>query len=108
MSTVEHVALTCPRCHTETRHDVVYAGRLVVAVTCTECGESLERDIRSLYLADLRQRVATKPKRMLRRFRKHPLRFARSLPKTVPAKPLELISEIRLVWRVARNRVRRR
>ncbi|GLY70628.1 hypothetical protein [Amycolatopsis taiwanensis] len=102
MSAVEHADLTCSRCGKETRHELAYAGRLLAAITCTECGKVIERDLRARYLTDLRQRLATKPKRMLRRFRKDPLRFASSLPKTVPAKPWELLSEIRLVWRTAR------
>ncbi|NIH79698.1 hypothetical protein [Amycolatopsis viridis] len=103
MSTVQHTELTCARCGTDTPHDVVYAGRLLVQVTCTACGKTLERDVRADYLADLRRRVASKPKRMLRRLRKNPLRFAGSLPKTVPAKPLELLSEIVVVWRAGRT-----
>lgn len=104
MDTVRHAELTCSRCGTDTVHEVVYAGRLLVQVTCTTCGRTFSRDVRAEYLADLRQRLATKPKRMLRRLRKDPLRFAGSLPKTVPAKPLELLSEIRVVWHSRKNR----
>ncbi|WP_158894956.1 hypothetical protein [Amycolatopsis anabasis] len=101
MGTVEHVTLACPRCGQETRHELAYAGRLLVVTTCTRCGNSLERDVRARYLADLRQRMMSKPGRMLRRFRRHPLSFTTSLPRTVPSKPLELIAEVKLVWRAA-------
>ncbi|GAA3837124.1 MULTISPECIES: hypothetical protein [Amycolatopsis] len=104
MGTVRHAELTCSRCGTDTVHEVVYAGRLLAEVTCTACGRTYGRDVRADYLADLRQRLVSKPKRMLRRLRKDPLRFASSLPKTVPAKPLELLSEIRVVWHSGKNR----
>jgi PHP family Zn ribbon phosphoesterase len=99
MGNLEHAALACPRCGLETQHELAYAGRLLVVTTCTRCGHTIERDVRARYLADLRQRLVSKPRRMLRRFRKHPLGFASSLPRTVSAKPLELISEVKLVWR---------
>jgi len=101
MGNVEHATLACPKCGTETPHELAYAGRLLVVTTCTRCGRTIERDVRARYLADLRQRLASKPQRMLRRFRKHPLGFTSSLPKTVPSKPIELISEVKLVWRAA-------
>ncbi|WP_020671460.1 hypothetical protein [Amycolatopsis nigrescens] len=101
MGTVEHVTLVCTGCGQETRHELAYAGRLLVLTTCTRCGNSIERDVRARYLADLRQRMVSKPGRMLRRFRRHPLAFTSSLPRTAPAKPLELIAEVRLVWRAA-------
>jgi hypothetical protein len=103
MSKVENAGLECSRCGTETAHDLAYAGRLLVKITCTRCGKTIERDLRAEYLADLSQRVATKPKRMLKRFCRNPLGFAGSLPKTVPAKPIELLSDVKLVWGAART-----
>jgi hypothetical protein len=101
MSKIENAALVCSRCGDETPHDLAYAGRLLVKITCTQCGKTIERDLRAEYLADLSQRVATKPKRMLKRFCRNPLGFAGSLPKTVPAKPRELLSDVKLVWGAA-------
>ncbi|MGW3963579.1 hypothetical protein ACWED2_27440 [Amycolatopsis sp. NPDC005003] len=102
MSKIENAALECSRCGTETAHDLAYAGRLLVKITCTRCGKTIERDRRAEYLADLGQRVATKPKRMVKRFRRHPLGFVGSLPKTLAAKPKDLLTDISLVWGVGR------
>ncbi|PRX48511.1 hypothetical protein B0I33_104328 [Prauserella shujinwangii] len=101
MGTVEHATLTCHRCGRETRHELAYAGRLLVVTTCTRCGNGIGRDVRRRYLADLRQRVASKPGRMLRRFRRHPVGFTTSLPRTTVLKPWELVEEMRLVWSAA-------
>jgi hypothetical protein len=103
MAMIEHGTLACPRCGQETRHELAYAGRLLVVTTCTRCEHSIERDVRARYVADLRQRLASKPGRMLRRFRRHPLTFTTSLPRTVPSKPLELVAEVKLVLRASRR-----
>ncbi|MGW4127245.1 hypothetical protein [Amycolatopsis japonica] len=108
MSKVENAALVCSRCGEETPHDVAYAGRLLVKITCTRCGKTFERDLRAEYLTDLRRRVATKPKRMLKRFCRHPLGFVSSLPKTVAAKPRDLLTDVSLVWGTVRPRPHRR
>ena len=108
MSKIENAALECSRCGTETAHDLAYAGRLLVKITCTRCGKTIERDRRAEYLADLGQRLASKPKRMFRRFRRHPLGFVGSLPKTVAAKPRDLLTDVSLVWGVGRSRSPRR
>jgi len=39
---------------------------------------------------------------MFKRLRRHPLGFVGSLPKTVAAKPKELLTDISLVWGVGR------
>ncbi|MEU6643841.1 hypothetical protein ABZ863_14985 [Saccharomonospora sp. NPDC046836] len=101
MGTVEHAMLVCHDCGQETRHELAYAGRLLVVTTCTRCGNSIERDVRSQYLRDLRHRMVSKPGRMLRRLRRHPVGFASSLPRTTVVKPWELLEEIRLVWGAA-------
>lgn len=98
MSAREHAVLLCQNCGEETDHHLAYAGRLLVLTECQHCGHTIERDVRSRYLADLRQRVATKPFRMLRRFVRHPLGFTSSLPRTTVRKPSELLAEVRLVW----------
>lgn len=98
----EHAVLLCQNCGEETDHCLAYAGRLLVVTECRHCGHTIERDVRGRYLADLRQRVSTKPIRMLRRFVRHPLGFAGSLPRTTVRKPSELLDEVRLVW--GRNR----
>lgn len=98
MSTRENAVLLCQNCGEEADHELAYAGRLLVATECRACGHTTERDVRGRYLADLRQRVATKPFRMLRRFVRHPLGFTRTLPHTTLRKPSELLEEVRLVW----------
>lgn len=101
VGTVEQVTLTCQRCGANATHELAYAGRLLVSSTCTACGHTIERDVRDRYVADLRHRVASKPRRMLRRFRRHPLSYACSLPRAVAAKPLGVLAELRLVVRAA-------
>ncbi|MQA10614.1 MAG: hypothetical protein GEU98_19085 [Pseudonocardiaceae bacterium] len=101
MGAVEQVTLTCQRCGADSTHELAYAGRLLVTSTCTECGHTIERDVRDRYVADLRHRVASKPRRMLRRFRRHPVSYACSLPRAVASKPLDVLSELRLVLRAA-------
>ena len=98
MSAVENAVLLCQSCGEETDHRLAYAGRLLVVTECGHCGHTIERDVRARYLADLKQRVATKPVRMLRRFVRHPVGFASSLPRTTMRKPSELLEEVRLVW----------
>jgi hypothetical protein len=98
MSAVENAVLRCQSCGEETDHRLAYAGRLLVVTECGHCGHTIVRDVRARYLADLKQRVATKPVRMLRRFVRHPVGFASSLPRTTMRKPSELLEEVRLVW----------
>lgn len=95
---IEIVILSCHNCGEETDHHLAYAGRLFVASECQHCGHVIERDVRSRYLADLRQRVATKPIRMLRRFVRHPLIFTTQLPRTTIRKPSAILDEVCLVW----------
>jgi hypothetical protein len=103
MSASEHAVLLCQNCGEEADHLLAYAGRLLVVTECQRCGHTIERDVRTRYLADLRQRVATKPLRMLRRFVRHPVGFTSSLPRTTVRKPSELLDEVRLVWGHARR-----
>ena len=42
------------------------------------------------------RRLASKPRRMMRRFRKHPLGYTLSLPRAVASKPREVLGEVRL------------
>jgi hypothetical protein len=107
MSTRENAVLLCRNCGEETGHRLAYAGRILVISECQNCGHTIERDVRSRYLADLRQRVATKPFRMLRRFVRHPLGFTSSLPRTTVRKPSELLDEVRLVWGHGRRNTHR-
>ncbi|WP_243658879.1 hypothetical protein [Tamaricihabitans halophyticus] len=90
-----------------TTHELAYAGRLLVSSTCQECGHTIERDVRDQYVADLRHRMASKPRRMLRRFRRRPWSYAWSLPKAAAAKPLGVLRELRLVARAASDVQRR-
>lgn len=97
-ASVELTVLLCPACGEESNHNLAYAGRLLVSSECLHCGHTVERDVRARYLADLRQRVVSKPGRMLRRLVRHPVSFARSLPYTTVCKPARLLDEMRLVW----------
>ena len=101
MTDVTRAELACLRCGTTTEHELAYAGRLLVTSRCTRCGAVIERDVRRRYADDLWSRVVTKPRRMVRRLRRHPLTFTASLPRTTAAKPLRVLDELRLVWGAA-------
>ncbi len=99
--------LRCARCAATTEHELAYAGRLLVTSRCTRCGEQIVRDVRREYVADLGDRIRSKPRRIVRRLRRHPVTFSAGLPRTVVAKPLRVFDEVRLVLGAA-ARVRRR
>lgn len=93
--------LDCLRCGQQTEHELAYAGRLLVTVRCTRCGHAIERDLRRRWVGDLGSRVASKPFRMARRLRRHPVAFIASLPLSALAKPLRVLDELRLVLAAA-------
>jgi uncharacterized C2H2 Zn-finger protein len=99
--------LHCPRCGAVTGHELAYAGRLLVRSRCTRCGRVLERDVRRCYVVDLAGRIASKPRRIVRRLARHPVAFTAGLPRTTVTKPLRIVDELRLVLGAA-SRVRRR
>lgn len=92
--------LTCNNCGRESVHELQYAGRLLVCTVCTVCGYTARRheaDLWNAYMHDVEQRLASKPLRMWRRFRRHPVRYGRGLPTSVLAKPMRMYKELRLV-----------
>lgn len=103
MVSVEHANLACETCDRETEHELHYAGRLLESTRCTVCGTHLEISHRALlpaYLLDLEQRVASKPRRMLRRVRQDPVGYLRSLPAAILRQPGKLIGEL---WSLVRR-----
>jgi hypothetical protein len=89
--------LMCSACGECSIHELDYAGRLLVSSRCTSCGHVMERDVRHGYAGDLRQRVVSKPARMLRRFRRHPLSYTLALPGSIAAKPIRMLDELQRV-----------
>jgi hypothetical protein len=92
--------LTCSNCGRDGAHELQYAGRILVRSVCGSCGYAVQRaddDLWSEYLRDVEQRLASKPHRIWRRFRRHPVRFGRRLPASVLAKPLRMYEELKLV-----------
>ena len=98
--------LSCVRCGVPTEHELAYAGRLLVTTRCTRCGRVIARDVRRRYAADLVDRIRSKPRRIVRRLRRHPVTFTAGLPRTAAAKPLRVLDEVRLVLDAA-DRARR-
>ncbi len=101
MST-ELAELHCETCDRVTEHELRYTGRLLDSVRCTVCGAHLDvpaRDMFPSYLADLEQRVASKPGRMLRRAAKDPAAFVRQLPGAVARQPGKILGELRSMFR---------
>lgn len=104
MDSIEHATLTCASCLTECDHEVHYAGRLVAGFTCSNCGARVQIDVVDDYLPDLGRRLRTKPGRMLRRFRKHPVSYTLTLPVSIATKPLKVVGELRTAMGSAEHR----
>lgn len=100
---VELAALECEVCERATEHELHYAGRLLESVRCTVCGTHIELSARALlpsYVVDLERRVASKPRRMLRRARLDPVGFARALPASLMRQPAKFVREF---WAILRR-----
>jgi ribosomal protein L37E len=99
--------LTCDNCGRDSVHELQYAGRLLVRSVCTSCGYTAQRDGDDLwdaYIHDVEKRLASKPLRMWRRFRRHPVQYGRGLTASVLAKPMRIYRELRLVSSSGRRR----
>lgn len=95
--------LRCTACEQESEHVVVYAGRFVSEIRCTTCGARTRLDVSEEYLPDLRQRISSKPSRLLRRWRRDPRALAITLPGRTVSKPLRMLEEMRIVLRGRRR-----
>lgn len=104
MDSIEHATLTCASCLTECDHEVHYAGRLVAGFTCSNCGAHVQINVVDDYLPDLGRRLRTKPGRMLRRFRKHPVSYTLNLPVSLATKPMKVVGELRAAIGSAEHR----
>jgi hypothetical protein len=99
---VELAELHCETCDRDTEHELHYSGRLLESTRCTVCGAHLDvpaRDMLPAYLADLEQRVVSKPRRMAARVGKDPLGFARQLPGAIARQPRKFLGELRSIFR---------
>jgi hypothetical protein len=96
MERIQHASLVCASCLKECDHEVTYAGRLVAAFKCSNCGTQVNIQVADDYFPDVGRRLASKPRRMMLRFRKHPLGYTLSLPRAVASKPREVLGEVRL------------
>ena len=96
--------LRCQRCAAETRHEMRYAGRLLVSSRCTACGFEVNTADLHRYMEDLIHRVVTKPRRMIRRLRRDPGTFIRTLPGATAAKPLKLAKELAAILQASERR----
>jgi hypothetical protein len=96
--TTRTVILTCGNCGREGTHELIYAGRILASTQCRACGYTLRHprdDLGPAYLHDVEQRIVSKPYRMLRRLRRHPVKFVLDLPGAVVEKPRKLLDEVR-------------
>ncbi|GAB4096835.1 hypothetical protein [Brachybacterium squillarum] len=100
---VEESFLRCTACDQEAEHVVIYAGRFVSEIQCTGCGAVTKLDVSDEYLPDLRQRISSKPGRLLRRLRADPGELASTLPVRTLSKPARMVEEFRTVWRSRRR-----
>ena len=91
------VELSCPNCGQETRHSVHYVAQLLRRLECEHCGHRWEVSHRWLleqYLHAFPHRIASKPMRLARQARRHPLAFLASLPARVLTKPGRVADEV--------------
>lgn len=99
---VELAELHCETCDRLTDHELHYTGRLLESTRCTVCGTHLDvpaRDMLPSYLADLEQRIVSKPGRMVRRAGQDPRGFLRALPRAVIRQPAKFWAELRSIFR---------
>lgn len=99
-SGTERTELMCDSCGQDTVQEVTYAGRVLTHITCTRCGTVVhfeEGGLREKYFDDLQQRIRSKPRRLLHRASKHPIRFLTTLPGAVVRQPIKLIREVKNV-----------
>jgi hypothetical protein len=102
MDNTHRVELVCRSCHELAVHELTYAGRILASSRCTRCGQLVrheEHDLRSAYVHDLEQRLLSKPRRMIQRALRHPMRFAASLPGAMVTKPAKMLAELRTILR---------
>ena len=95
---VEQAELRCEVCDRLTEHELHYTGRLLDSVRCTRCGTHVELSSRALipaYAMDLEHRLASKPRRMLRRIARDPAGYLRQLPGAVLRQPVKFLREFR-------------
>ena len=91
---IELADLHCETCDQVTEHELHYSGRLLESTRCTVCGAHLDvptRDMLPAYLADLEQRVVSKPRRMVQRVAKDPRGYARQLPRAIARQPAKFL-----------------
>lgn len=104
----QRAALQCSSCQETSEHRFVYAGRILTHTECGNCGHVVhaqnQSELQHEYLLDLKQRLRTKPRRLLRRVAKHPARFLAALPKAVLRQPMKLIGEFRTVRHEERDK----
>ena len=94
---LEHADFRCETCGESTTHELKYAGRLLEWSRCTVCGTQVEVTPRAMipaYARDLEHRVASKPLRMWRRWRRDPWGYTLSLPPAVARQPAKLAREL--------------
>jgi hypothetical protein len=94
MSNVERAGLLCRKCGEEAAHELTYAGNLLASTTCCNCGHTSHRDVSKQYMKDLERRVRAKPRRMLRRFRRHPVAYSVYVVRQLATKPFDMWSEV--------------
>jgi hypothetical protein len=102
MST-NHADLTCEACGQVTDHELRYAGRLLESTRCSVCGTQVEVTVRAMvpaYARDLESRMASKPRRMWRRWRRDPVGYTLALPGAVARQPVKIAREL---WGLVRR-----
>jgi uncharacterized Zn finger protein len=87
--------LVCPRCQKETTHELHYAGDVLYDIRCTKCGDEFyagrhtDEDLAN----ELRLRVVSKPRRVLRAVRRKPSTLV-GMPVRILTKPARMAREL--------------
>jgi hypothetical protein len=96
VSNIERASLLCRNCGEEALHELAYAGNILARTTCCNCGFASHRDVSRQYLRDLERRLRDKPRRMLRRFRRHPVAYSLYVVRHLATKPVSMLEEVSL------------
>lgn len=98
---LERADLDCASCGRRTEHELSYAGRLLEHTRCSECGHEVEHHahLPHDYVQDLRQRVLSKPSRLIRHALDDPIGFATHLPQQIAKQPVKFVREFWTVFR---------
>lgn len=97
--TQESTEFFCIRCSDDTPHKVTYFNNTVSHIHCEICGRSLDVkvDLKHELYEELKNRLTTKPSRILKEYQVNRIHFLKKIPRRVLKKPFRLYKEAKEV-----------